>query len=273
MQKLPQSTKPSYKKLNAYEVYLIDNKGRTIKRICGTQLSNLPKGYVCTKPAGAGTDHTGYAQCDIHDRQLSNPNNTNLWLELNKKAGLPANLLGFLENADLIQEHHLTSVDEDIKNLYGIMLYVMQKRRVGKKGKKDNEGNEEETVLSDEGLSDEGLLNNEDVEIILKITDKILKAKELRLKLNKELHLDANTVKSFVDQIFKIIVSSVAEDVAKRMLTEILENVITPFKTKGRIKGDEFEYDLEADKLYTQIEEEPKKKTKKKTRKKNKKND
>lgn len=237
-QTLPSSTKPTFKKLNPYEVYLVDKKGRLKKRICGTQLSQLPEGYVCTNDPGLGTDHPGYAQCNVHDRQITNSNNTGLWLKLNRDAGLPENLLGFLENAAQIEEKHMVSVDDDIRSLYAILLFVMQKRK-------------------DPSDGDKGYLTNSDIETILKIMDKILKAKELRIKLNKELHLDMSTVKSFVDQIFKIIVSSTAEPIGKRILTEILEHVIVPFKTKGRIVGKDFEYDVGADKLYSRIQNEP----------------
>ena len=59
--------------------------------------------------------------------------------------------------------------------------------------------------------------------------------------------LDTTTVKAFVDQIFKIIMANAAKNVGKRILTEILDEVIVPFKTQGRIVGAEFDYAPTAD--------------------------
>ena len=52
--------------------------------------------------------------------------------------------------------------------MYALVTYVMQRRR-------DMENPEE------------GYLTNQDIELVMKITDKIIKAKELRPKLKKEI--------------------------------------------------------------------------------------
>ena len=220
---LARSTKPKFKKLTPYEVYLVDDKGRSGKRICGTQRNGMPEGYVCIKASGEGTDHPGWGQCQFHDRQLPNPQNTGLWLTLNQQAGLPANLLEYYQNAEMIQEEHLSSVDDDIKALYALQTYVLSRHR-------------------DPENENEGYITNQDIDLVMKLTDKIMKAKEMRVKLNKEDSLDTTTVKAFVDQIFKIIMANAAKNVGKRILSEILEEVIVPFKTQGRIVGEEFDY-------------------------------
>ena len=126
---LANSTKPKVDKVSPFEVYLLDDKNKRTKRICGTQRNDYPEGYVCLNPAGDGTDHPGYGQCTYHDRQITNPNNTGLWENLNREAGLPANLMEYFQNAQIIEEQHLTSVDEDIKGMYALVSYVMQRRR------------------------------------------------------------------------------------------------------------------------------------------------
>lgn len=229
---LARSTKPKFKKITPYEVYLVDDKGRQKKRICGTQRNGMPEGYVCIKASGEGTDHPGWGQCQFHDRQLPNTQNTGLWLTLNQQAGLPANLLEYYQNAEIIQEEHLSSVDDDIKSLYALQSYVLARRR-------DEEG--------------EGVLNNHDIDLIIKLTDKIMKAKELRPKLKREVSLDTTTVKAFVDQIFKIIMANAAKNVGKRILTEILDDVIVPFKTQGRIVGSEFDYSESSKKMLEEV--------------------
>jgi hypothetical protein len=218
---LAHSSKPKVKKVTPYEVYLIDSKGRESKRICGTQRNSMPEGYYCVNASGEGTDHPGWGQCQYHDRQLSNGQNTGLWLTLNRQAGLPANLLEYYQNAEVISEEHLSSVDDDIKALYALQTYILSRRR--------DENND-------------GYITNQDIDLVMKLTDKIFKAKELRVKLNKEVSLDTTTVKAFVDQIFKIIMANAAKNVGKRILTEILDEVIVPFKTQGRIVGAEFDY-------------------------------
>jgi hypothetical protein len=234
---LANSTKPKIDKVSPYEVYLVGENNQRTRRICGTQRNSMPEGYVCLKLSGDGTDHPGYGQCTYHDRQITNPNNTGLWQDLNRQAGLPANLMEYFENAQIIEEKHLTSVDEDIKGMYALVSYVMQRRR-------DLENPEE------------GYLTNQDIELVMKITDKIVKAKELRPKLKKEVSLDTTTVKAFVDQIFKIIMQNAAKNVGKRILTEIMDDVIVPFKTQGRIVGKEFDYKKESDILEADIKDE-----------------
>jgi|TARA_Y100000310_G_scaffold338690_1_gene429125 hypothetical protein len=228
--KLANSTKPKVKKISSYEIYLLNKKGEQTKRICGCQLNNMPEGYVCVKGAGDGTDHPGWGQCNFHNRQITNTNNTGLWLELNRKAGLPNNLMEFLENAQIVEEQHLNDVDEDIRALYAIQTYVLARRR-------DTENPED------------GYLTNRDIELLIKITDRIFKAKELRPKLKREISLDTTTVKAFVDQVFKIVMSNAAQNVGRRILQEIVDEVIVPFKTQGRIVGDEFEYSPASEKI------------------------
>ena len=75
----------------------------------------------------------------------------------------------------------------------------------------------------------------------------------VRPKLKKEVSLDTTTVKAFVDQIFKIIMQNAAKNVGKRILTEIMDEVIVPFKTQGRIVGKEFDYKKESDALEAEV--------------------
>lgn len=235
-------TKPLVTKKDENEIYLIDNHGDKLFRICGVQRNNMPPGYLCINKAGFKTQHYGWGPCYLHDRQLTNPRNTGLWAKMNEKAGLPKNLLAYLENADELENTALAQVDGDIQGLYALLVYVMNRRRVP--ANKERDGKDAEDTVN---------LSNDDVDMILKITDKIMKAKDLRLKLNKELTLDMTTISSFIDQLFQVIISSTSPGIGKKLLAAILEEVIVPFKTQGRIKGDNFEYDIGADKLYSKI--------------------
>lgn len=234
MDRLPTSTKPRFKKISPYEVYLLDENGRTKRRICGTQKNNEPEGYVCTHDAGLSTSHPGTGQCSFHDRQITNGRNTGLWERLNKASNLPSNLIEYFQNVEIIEEEHLLNVDDDIRLLYVLQSYVLNRRRDTK-----NEG--------------EGYLTSQDIELLMKITDKVLKAKDVRVKLKKELVLDTSTVKSFVEQIFKIILTEASKPMARRIMQGILSEVILPFRTQGRIRGGEFSFDGEVGEIAEEI--------------------
>lgn len=235
------SSKPHIDKVNDYEIYLVDDHNRHTRRICGFQRKRMSLGYVCTKSAGEGTGHLGVGPCKSHDHAIANSNNTGLWERLNRANKLPANLLEFLQNAEEIEERHLVDVDEDIRILYAMQAYVLSRRRMKKEGDLE------------EGGEPEGFLFNEDIDLIMKLTDRIVKAKGLRLKLKKEISIDDSTIKIFMDQVFRVILASAAKGVSKRIIQQILEEVIMPFKTQGRIVGHEFEYETSADAVAKEV--------------------
>lgn len=208
-----------YKKVSPYEVYLIDKEGQPSKRICGVQRNNRPKGHLCHMDAGAGTSHPGVGPCSSHDRQITNPNNTSLWHRLNREHNLPSTLMEFLDNARDIEDRVLASIDDDIKFLYALQAYFLEKKGQNADGKEVD-------------------LSSDNIELALKITDSIIKAKEKRVKIKKEIVLDATTVRAFIDQIFRIIMANTNKAHSRRILTEILDGVIMPFKQSGRISGD-----------------------------------
>jgi len=208
-----------YKIVSPYEVYLLDKQGEPSKRICGVQRNNRPKGHLCHKDAGAGTNHPGVGPCSSHDRQITNPRNTSLWHKLNRQHNVPSTLMEFIENASDIEDRVLASVDDDIKFLYALKAYFLEKKGRSKDGQ-------------------EMELSSDNIELALKITDTIIKAKDKRIKIKKEVVLDATTVRAFIDQIFRVIVANTNQAHSRRILTEILDNVIMPFKQSGRISGD-----------------------------------
>ena len=235
---------PEIEIVSPHEVYLLDEEGDRVRKICGRQKSGFPKGYVCEQSAGHGTNHPGVGNCKKHDSSIPNPKNVGLWDRLNKDQGLPSTLAEYLENASDIEERHLTSVDEDIKALYGLFTYQMSKRKKAALAKGDID---EEQQLQ---------LSNADLELALKIMDKILKAKEVRLKLSRELTLDTSTIKMFVNQIFQVATQKLPEHQAKMLLNAFLDQVIIPFQTKGRIKGGDFEYSPMSGQLMGDIKDE-----------------
>lgn len=214
-------------KVTAQEVYIIDEKGERGRRICGAQRKDAPAGFLCLRPAGANTQHPGWGCCNQHDTALTNGNNTSLWATMNRGAGLPVNLAEFLENANHIDEKHMRLVDDDIKLLYSLQA---------------------ELITRDP-------MTQSDLDMVVKITDRILKAKEMKRKLEKEVQLDTKTVKEFINQIFGLIVANASRNVAKSIMTEILDKVIIPFNTNNRISGDDFKYEPEAIEAFNEIED------------------
>lgn len=237
-----QETKPLVTKKSESEIWLINPHGDKLYRICGIQRKDMPLGFVCINRAGYKTAHVGQGLCNKHDLRLTNPKNVGAWAKLNEKAGLPQNLLGYLEHTAKLEDTFLAQVDEDIKGLYALILYLMNRR---KKEPEKGEGKEE---------PEEGFLVTTDIDLILKITDKIFKAKDLRLKLNKELTLDMTTISAFVDQMFKVIMANTGEKVGKVLLDTILKEVILPFKEQGKIKGDGLIFDAKTKELWKEIE-------------------
>ena len=235
---------PLVEKVNPYEVYLLDEEGERLKKICGGQRRGLPEGYVCTQSAGHNTNHPGIGPCKKHDYSIPNSRNTRLWDTLNRAHGLPSTLSEYLSYSDDIEERHLTTVDEDIKTLYGILSYQLSKRNIDSEDLKKSEKELKEITLS-----------NADLDLALKIMDKILKAKDIRMKLSKELILDTSTIKMFVHQIFRVATEKLAEHQAKMLLNAFLEEVIIPFQTKGRIKGSDFNYEPESGKIIGEVKQ------------------
>ena len=204
--------------INQHEIYLTDENGELLRRICGAQRANKAKGILCTQSAGSGTQHRGIGTCHKHDVAIANTNNQGLWDRLNQEADLPSSLMDLIDHTDNLEETHLSMVDDDIKLLYTLQVKLL-----------------ENLPANDDG---ERVLSYKHAEGLTELTSKIIKAKQVRSKLKKELSLDASTVKTFVEQVFKTILTTIPENLAKILMAKILEEVITPFKTNGRITGD-----------------------------------
>jgi len=225
---------PVIEKVSPLEAYSLKENGERNRRICGAQRRGAPQGWYCMRPAGSGTTHKGMGPCKFHDTEITKSTNTSLWYILNKGAGLPAVLGEYLENAENIQEDHLVKVDDDIKILYALQSFILSRDP----------------------------LTNLDIDLVLKVSEKIFKAKELKKKLDKEVKLDTKTVKEFVNQIFSLIISNASQNVAKRIMTDILDKVVIPFNTEGRVKGNDFSVNAEYEEVVEQLELTTKKESK-----------
>jgi hypothetical protein len=111
-------------------IYLLSDKGERRYRICGQPLRGLPKVFVCKQKAGHKTEHAGIGPCSVHEtkNEIALKKRTDyLWSLLNKERGLPATLSELVEYAKKIDQRVLESVDPDIKIMYSLLGWVLNK--------------------------------------------------------------------------------------------------------------------------------------------------
>lgn len=108
------------------------------------------------------------------------------------------------------------SVDTEIKMLYALQNYIM--------------------TMGEEMTLDQ-------IETVRGITLDLVKAKGLKNKIQRELRLDATSVREFVQQIFEIIAGRIRGPEAKNLMNDILNQVIIPFRNKDRIHSGEIDPD------------------------------
>lgn len=225
-----QEDPPEIERINSSETYLLDEDGTRIKRICGVQRAHMPKGFVCVNAAGVGTSHPGAGYCHKHDKKYSR-NTPTTWETMNKALGLPNNLREVFEAAEDIEEIHLKSVDSEIRMLYSMQALIM-KKATARSEKASKKGQELEVVLTNEEVK---LLNNT-------ISD-LTKVKQAKHNLEREAALDTTSVKEFITQIFKVVLANSSRPIAERILTQVMDEVVAPFQSQGRIKGGGFNFD------------------------------
>lgn len=201
------------------ETWIITKDGVHIRTICGHKSIKGP----CLLPAGWGTDHKGKGKCKKHTRSLLyNP-------QLNKLEGIPERFGQLLEHVDTIEDGTLLNVDHEIKFLYAIQQYILTS-------------------------SDSGMLSSAQLEALQNITMDIVKTKSIKNKIQKQLKLDASSVKEFVKNIFEIIVQRVPGAEAQNILRDIYNNVIVPYRNSDKITGSKFDFKAEIDKTIKNAE-------------------
>lgn len=188
------------------ENWLVTADGTFIRKICGHRSSKGP----CLLFPGWGTNHMGKGKCKHHARSLLyNP-------QLNALEGLPVRFGELLEHVDNIEEGTLLNVDHEIKFLYALQQYVL--------------------TMSPE-------MNLTQIETLQDMTMDIVKTKAVKNKIQKEMRLDASAVKDFVKNIFDIIVQTVPGSDAQRILNDIMNKVIVPYKNKQRITNARYDFE------------------------------
>jgi len=188
------------------ENWLVTSDGTFIRKICGHRSSKGP----CLLFPGWGTNHIGKGKCRHHGRSLLyNP-------QLNALEGIPVRFGELLAHVDNVEEGTLLNVDHEIKFLYALQQYVL-------------------TMATD--------LNLQQVDALQELTMNIVKTKSIKNKIQKEMRLDASAVKDFVKNIFDIVVQTVPGPEAQRILNDIMNKVIVPYKNKQRITNARYDFE------------------------------
>lgn len=202
------------------ETWIVTPEGVMLRKICGHRSI---KG-VCFLPSGYSTDHVGKGKCKKHSRSLLyNP-------QLNALEGIPSRFGELLSFVDGIEEGTLLSVDHEIKFLYALQQYLLVT-------------SEEDRILP------------QTIEVLQDITMNIVKTKAIKNKIQKEVRLDASTVRDFVKSIMDIIVRRVPGSEAQNILQDIFNNVIVPYKNSDKISSSRFDFKEEIDKTLRKRDE------------------
>jgi len=196
------------------ETWIVSSEGVMLRKICGHRSIR----GLCFLPAGFSTNHIGKGKCKKHSRSLLyNP-------QLNALEGMPTRFGQLLEYVDGIEEGTLLNVDHEIKFLYALQQYFLTS-------------------------SDDDKITVQMVEILREITMDIVKTKAIKNKIQKEVRLDASTVRDFVKNIMDIIVKRIPGAEAQNILQDIYNNVIIPYKNTDKISSSRFDYKEEIERL------------------------
>ena len=161
-----------------------DSKGSTaLSPICGVQRKNMPDGFVCTKPAGEGTDHLGVGCCMRHDnknRQLKAFRTLRKHLKnVSDDMGTPHALEKVMERAESLEESDITNQDLSLRILHSLLFQYLE-----------DHGNDEEGWTFADSLR------------VMEITDAVRKTQETKAKTQKILYFSPEAVRDFVRSLF-----------------------------------------------------------------------
>jgi len=189
-----------------------------IKKVCGHELEDQ---FFCAASAGAGTRHIGQGKCIEHE-QLFIPrlldvigrgkNGKNV-KEGEPTTGIQPRVLEVFERAAKIDPRVMHTLDTEIQALYGLLELQLS-------------GLTETNVNDKISNSLQGLIT------------KIAKMKEDRQTFEQAQSLDMLVVKNLIEGIMGIVISNTNEATARRILTEILNQVVKPMRANGTLTGE-----------------------------------
>lgn len=216
------NVKENVKVVSKNEVYLLDDEGQELKRICG----HIKKdGLRCKAPAGWKTDHSGYGLCYHHDRGR---NASKSWRQLSQDIAEGSSLGKILERSQ-DGEVVINDVTKEINFQQALLLWYID--HVMNRTDYDEDGNEMEPEFTPK-----------DIKILKNLNQDMIKAKESAAKIKGSLKLDAVVVRKFVDSILTFLVSELESKLRKnevmQLMEKLMEKVLVPMSSKGMINGD-----------------------------------
>jgi len=193
-------------RVSAVEVYLLSGTSR-YKRICGSTATY--SGGVCIYEAGLRTNHLGKGFCHLHETNQSNA----AWNLILRNEVDPETkpLLQYLQAAGGLSDSQLSDLTGEIQMLYSLIATVQHNKSI---------------------------LLPSDMDLIRKILGDLVKAKEVKSKIEKEVKFEVEGIKSFVNQVFSVIVAQLDAATARRVMNMIMEKVIMPLEATDKLSGD-----------------------------------
>jgi len=198
-------------KVSDDEIYLLTGEGHRGKRICGYIRPGIPDTYPCTNDPGKGTTHLGVGYCAEHNGRFEltpKPKNT---YELIVKRKEKKNVLDYIVASNNLETEHYTSVDSEIDLLTGMITSVLS-------------GYDEKTPIA-----------NSDIANISKLVEKLAKVKKIKIDSLKKEKLDSEVVAKFLKSVLGIIKLYSPGATSKRIMADIITNVVVPMMNKEEI--------------------------------------
>jgi len=194
-------TKEKVERLSASEVYLLDSVGRRQYRVCGSV--NTFSGSSCLYQAGYRTNHLFKGNCWLHETREGKA----IWDIVIGGIDEKTVFGKYLINATCLTDDQLQDINADIIMLYALVGTLQDNRTV---------------------------ITVSDIEQIRKIIREIGKMKEIRGRLDRDMKLEVNTVRDFINRVFSIITGCLDKTSARRVMTQIMEKVVLPLGTGSK---------------------------------------
>jgi len=208
---------PKIERITEDEIYLLSPDDIRTKRICGAKREGIPEEYPCLEPAGAGTTHKGVGKCVKHDKALQKSLKKVNTYEIIINDKEPKNLLDYLTAVSTLDPEHLTSLDPEIQLLQGIVSkYINQ-------------------------VKDAENVSMKQLDDLSKVLSRLGNLKKDKADSIRNMQIDFKVVDKFIKGIFAIIKSRTTREQSQKILSEILQNVVTPMMNKEEIQKDDLE--------------------------------
>lgn len=208
--------KPDVEYVGEREIWLVNEQEQRIKRICGHTLKDMPSGYLCLNDSGFRTNHKGVGYCFWHDYKQEGKS----WLQQITKLAKNQNLQTILEDVS-DTENKLEDISEELQLQRAIVAWYI-----------DWIGTATET----------GDPNPDDMDRLMKYVREIRQTKESGARIRGSTQLEEMTVRSFIDQVFTVIVTYLKKrGMSREDITELLHlisiEVIDPMTAQSLNDG------------------------------------